>query len=367
MCSTNSTEPITYGPEEIASVVLVALITVGVGTSLDLEQARKHVGQKLALVLGVFNQYIFMPVVMWGLSQAAPIPLHWRAAFVIIGTSPGGILSNVMCMWLHTDPALSITLTTWTVLLSLGFLPLNLYIYLQVAGLGQGPPPTLSSNCTINTDFVFTADWLGLGSSCAAIIGGLVLGIAIQVRYKSEYPRQVKQLELFGLVFTIPQGVLAMISNSKSGAPVWAMPRAVYGLLLVSSITAFLQASILARFVFRFPKPSASALAIEASVQNVNVAIGVLSLSIANRDLRAQALGVPLAYATVSLAQALVFGGFLWKLGWTELDPKGRNPCQVWLGEYYREAIKRPLNEEKEQSNLPTHNEEDKHGTLVKG
>lgn len=327
---------------DVANATLVFIIMFGVGASLDLEAAKKHFNQKVALIAGSFNQYAIAPLLFWGFSQMDDeIPLQFRAGMIIIGTCPGGVLSNVVCMWLHADPSLSITLTSWTVLLSLGALPLNLFIYLDVAGLGT-PPNSLQQNQTTyqnsSNPFHFQTDWIGISVSFVSVIGGVLLGILIQFLIKSK--RILKRLELLGIITCIPQAALALTANVKSDAPVWKMPGLVYVLLLSPTLVLFFLALISGHYVLKLPKPSSTALAVEASIQNVNVAIGILSLSINDPELRAQSLGVPLAHATIELFLTLLFGLALWKFGWTELDPHGTNPFTVWCREYYHTAFK---------------------------
>jgi predicted Na+-dependent transporter len=338
--SNSTTNSTTHGEVldvfDIVNVILIFIIMIGVGVSLDVGEAVKIIKQKRALAAGTLNQYLVMPLLLWGFSQVdRNLPLHFRAGMIVVGTCPGGVLSNILCMWLHADPNLSITMTSWTVLFSLGALPLNIYIYLYVAGLGPPPPNAAQSH----EEFDFQVDWVGLGISFAAVLGGNLVGILVQRWIKTKTWR--KRIELLCLLHGIPQAALALADNARSGAPVWRMPGILYACLLAPTFIAFFWAMLSAYYLLKLPKPSSAAVAIEASVQNTNIAIGVLSLSISQPNLRAESLGVPIAYATITLVQCILFGLFLWKLGWTSLDPKGRNPCSVWCSEYYELAVQK--------------------------
>jgi len=321
----------------VINIILIYIIMIGVGASLDLERAWLIIKQKKALIVATLNHAVIMPLLLWGFARADPnLPMILRAAMVVVGTCPGGVLSNVICMWLHADPHMSITITNWTVILSLGTLPLNLYLYLTVAGLGA-PPAVPSGRAESVHPYAFHADWVGLGVSCAAVILGNLTGTFLKSKIKRK--RIVKRIELCCLLFGVPQAILALVENSQSNAPVWRMHYSVYVLLLAATLTGLLWATLSAHYLFRFEKPSATAIAIEASVQNTNIALGILSISITDPQLRAQSLGVPLAYATISLVQSILFGILLWKAGWTTLDPWGRDPCSIWCSEYQQQMF----------------------------
>jgi hypothetical protein len=87
---------------------------------------------------------------------------------------------------------------------------------------------------------------------------------------------------------------------------VWNMKPSIYGLILLPPVVAFTWSALMGHFVLRLEKPTCVAIAIEATIQNAPVAIGVLQLSIRDQSLKAQAFGVPLAYSTVTLLESIL-------------------------------------------------------------
>jgi sodium/bile acid cotransporter 2 len=177
-----------------------------VGSAVDIERAKHHVRQGKAIAFAVFNHAVLMPLLLWAAARMDPsIPLHFRFALVMIGVVPGGLTSNVMCLWLKMDASLSVTVTTITSLLALGFMPLNTYIYLEVAGLG--PPP----NSTDPLLSGYALDWVGLGVTFGVVFAGLAIGVFLQ-RVLEKHT--LKKVELFGILAFIPQVGMALYQVS---------------------------------------------------------------------------------------------------------------------------------------------------------
>jgi predicted Na+-dependent transporter len=301
-----------------------------VGTAVDVERAKTHIKQGKAVLFAVFNHAVLMPLLLWAAARMdTSIPLHYRFALVMIGVVPGGLTSNVICLWLKMDAALSVTVTTITSLLALGFMPLNTYIYLEVAGLG--PPPNVTDGSSISN---YALDWVGLGVTFAVVIGGLFIGMGLQRVLEK---RSLKKVELIGILAFIPQVGMALYQNTQTDANAFALPYpSLYALMLFPAVVAFAWVAFVGRKVLGLEKPSCVALGLEATIQNIAIVIAVISLSLSDPVLSAEALGVPIAFTMIMWIVSIVFGLGFWRAGWSELDPKvDANPCTVWCREFY--------------------------------
>lgn len=90
---------------------LIQLIMFGMGTSMGIRDFVGVVKMPRGVFIGVGSQYIIMPFVGFGLASISNFPPEIAAGLVLIGSSPGGMASNVIAYLAKANLALSITLT----------------------------------------------------------------------------------------------------------------------------------------------------------------------------------------------------------------------------------------------------------------
>ncbi|SMO70456.1 bile acid:sodium symporter family protein [Gracilimonas mengyeensis] len=99
-------------------VPLIQIIMFGMGTSLSVKDFMNVLKMPKGVAIGVVLQYSVMPVVGISLALTFGFPAEIAAGVVLIGSSPGGVASNVMAYIANANLALSITLTAVSTLLS---------------------------------------------------------------------------------------------------------------------------------------------------------------------------------------------------------------------------------------------------------
>lgn len=97
---------------------LLAVIMLGMGTTLTANDFAAVFTQPRAVVVGVGAQFILMPVLAWGVARALQLPSELAVGVILVGTCPGGTASNVVAFLARADVALSVTLTTISTLLA---------------------------------------------------------------------------------------------------------------------------------------------------------------------------------------------------------------------------------------------------------
>lgn len=108
---------------------LLGLVMLGMGLSLhprDFVQVARRPG---VVGLGVGLQYLLMPLLAWGIAMALGLSPALLAGMVLVGASPGGTASNVICYLARGDVALSITLTAVSTLLAVLLTPALTLLY----------------------------------------------------------------------------------------------------------------------------------------------------------------------------------------------------------------------------------------------
>ena len=105
-------------------VALLAVVMFGMGLTLHLSDFRNVLRMPRLIVAGVTLQYTIMPLTAVALSRLMDLDPLLTAGMVLVGTSPGGTASNVICYLAKGNVALSITLTAVSTFLAVLLTPL---------------------------------------------------------------------------------------------------------------------------------------------------------------------------------------------------------------------------------------------------
>lgn len=99
-------------------VPLIQIIMFGMGTSLSVHDFVKVVKMPKGVLVGLVCQFTIMPILGITLALSFGFPAEIAAGIVLIGSSPGGVASNVMAYIAGANLALSVTLTAVGTLLA---------------------------------------------------------------------------------------------------------------------------------------------------------------------------------------------------------------------------------------------------------
>jgi len=110
-------------------VPLLGVVMFGMGMTLTGNDFLNVLRRPFPVFLGVAMQFLLMPLAAWLLAGAAGLPAQLAVGLILVGCSPGGTASNVICYLAKGDVALSITLTTASTLLAVVATPLLTLFY----------------------------------------------------------------------------------------------------------------------------------------------------------------------------------------------------------------------------------------------
>ena len=116
-------------PLKVAIVPLLGLVMFAMGMTLTADDFLTVLRRPFPVVLGVVLQFLLMPLAAWVLAKLAGLPPQLAVGLILVGCSPGGTASNVICYLAKGDVALSITLTTVSTLLAIIATPLLTLLY----------------------------------------------------------------------------------------------------------------------------------------------------------------------------------------------------------------------------------------------
>ena len=104
-------------------VPLLQIIMLGMGTTMSIKDFEGVIQQPKAVFIGVACHFLIMPVLGFTLANTFNFPPEIAAGVVLIGCSPSGLASNVMCFIAKANVPLSITVTTLSTLLAPFLMP----------------------------------------------------------------------------------------------------------------------------------------------------------------------------------------------------------------------------------------------------
>lgn len=99
-------------------VPLLQIIMLGMGTTMSVADFEGVIKQPKAVLIGVICHFIIMPLLGFMLANSFDFPPEIAAGVVLIGCSPSGLASNVICFVAKANVPLSITVTTISTLLA---------------------------------------------------------------------------------------------------------------------------------------------------------------------------------------------------------------------------------------------------------
>lgn len=104
-------------------VPLLQIIMLGMGTTMSIKDFEGVIQQPRAVFIGVACHFLIMPLLGFTLANTFKFPPEIAAGVVLIGCSPSGLASNVMCFIAKANVPLSITVTTLSTLLAPFLMP----------------------------------------------------------------------------------------------------------------------------------------------------------------------------------------------------------------------------------------------------
>jgi BASS family bile acid:Na+ symporter len=113
-----------------AIIPLLAIIMLGMGMTLNIDDFRRVVSRPVIVLVGLILQFLIMPFTAYILAIGLGLPIALLTGMVLVGTSSGGTASNVICYLARGDVALSITLTLCSTLLAIISMPLLTWLYI---------------------------------------------------------------------------------------------------------------------------------------------------------------------------------------------------------------------------------------------
>ena len=112
---------------KLISPIALALIMLGLGTSLKIDDFLRVFRYPKDFFVGLFCQMIILPIIAFLLIKIINIPTEIALGVMIIAAAPGGVTSNILTKFANGDVALSISLTAIISLISVFSVPFIIF------------------------------------------------------------------------------------------------------------------------------------------------------------------------------------------------------------------------------------------------
>lgn len=107
----------------IVLAVSLMIIMLGMGLSLVVDDFKRIFIQPKAIVIGLINQILILPVFAFLLASAFPLQAEIAVGLMILAACPGGPTSNLISHLAKADTALSVTLTAFSSFITILTIP----------------------------------------------------------------------------------------------------------------------------------------------------------------------------------------------------------------------------------------------------
>lgn len=258
----------------------LALVMLGMGLTLNVEDFRALLKMPAAVLLGAVLQYTIMPLTAWGIGRILQLEPELAVGLIIVGCCPGGTASNVIAYLARGNVALSIIMTTVSTLAAVIATPLL---------------------CEALAGAYVPVDAWGLFLTTIQVV---LLPVAIGVFCNYRFPNAVKKAADSGPVVSVV--AIVFIAGSivaQSADTVAANALSLFGAASLLHVFGFLLGYFFTR-LFRYDPVISRTVSIEVGMQN-----GGLAAVLAKQHFPMQPLAaVPAVFSSVM--QTLI-GGLL--------------------------------------------------------
>lgn len=263
----------------------IAIIMMGLGLSLTIDDFKRIVVYPKAVVIGLFCQMILLPILCFFIAKGFGLPPELAVGLMLLSAAPGGATANLYSHLAKGDVALNVSLTAVNSVLALFTLPFIV---------------NFAIDYFMQTDQVVPMQFKKVIEVCSIVllpvsIGMLMRSKATEFALKLEKP--VKIMSALFLTLIIVLAVLKEKDNMSQYFQVVGVPALVFNIL--SMVIGYYIPRL-----FKLGEKQAIAIGMEIGIHN-----GTLAIYIALSVIGNSAMSIPPAiYSLLMFFTAAAFG-----------------------------------------------------------
>lgn len=238
----------------LAAVVAMA----GMGATLTVAIVKVTLQNPRSIIVGMMCQFGLMPLIAYSLASGFGVPDTTAIGLILVGCSPGGLMSNIFTYFSRGNVSLSISMTALSCVMATIMMPLLIYVYAA---------PFTSEE--------LQAPYRELFAGLVALLFPAAIGMWVRSKSLRWAARLEKAGSLTGLLVLL---YLVVTWFPKYGHILYSSgleELAACGLL---SLAGFVLAFVLSS-VFKISLRDRGTVVIETGVQNANLALIIITLA----------------------------------------------------------------------------------------
>jgi BASS family bile acid:Na+ symporter len=274
--------------DNTSTIILgIALIITmwGMGLSLTLDDFRRVLKNPKAILIGILNQLIMLPLIGFLILKIIPTNPEIAVGIMLLAACPGGPTSNLLSLLAKADTALSVSLTAITSLVTIFTIPFIVNFGLeQFAGAGQDI--RLDVIDTIKTMFI-------------VVLLPMIIGMVINAKFPAFSEKMAKPVRIIAVVL-LALIIVGIVVKEKDHIVGYFAQAGIAALLLNVGTMAF---GFLTARLLQLNRAQAFTISIESGIQN-----GTMALAISVTLLNNAAYGIaPAVYSLIMYVTGGVF------------------------------------------------------------
>jgi len=246
--------------DKASTIVLMAsliIIMLGMGLSLIIEDFKRIFVYPKAILVGLVNQLIILPLIGFAIVVAFPLAPEIAIGIMILAACPGGPTSNLIAHLAKGDTALSVTLTAASSFVTILTIPFIVNFAL-IRFLDEGQMIQLDVVKTIAQIFIIIIIPVTIGMFIRRYSEGFALRMAGPVRIASGL---VIALVIIGIVIKERENFVSYFQQA--------------GLVALALNVATMAVGYFSARLFKIKSKQALSISIESGIQNGTLAISI--------------------------------------------------------------------------------------------
>jgi len=251
----------------IVLAIALFIIMLGMGLSLTLADFQRILKYPKAVLLGLVNQIILLPLIAYLLVLVFGVAPVIAIGIMILAACPGGATSNLIAHLAKGDTALSVTLTALSSTITIITIPFIVQFAL-IQFMGENQEVVLNIPQIIGQLFVI-------------IIIPVSLGMAIKAKAPKFARRMNKPVKIASaIVLTLV--IIGIVLKEKEHIVGYFQQAGIIALCL--NVLTML-AGYFTAYLFKLSARQAISISIESGIQNGTLAIAIASITLENSQL----------------------------------------------------------------------------------
>ncbi|XP_063794728.1 sodium-dependent organic anion transporter [Pseudophryne corroboree] len=264
--------------------IMLALVIFSLGCTVEAAKLWSHIRRPWGIAIGLVCQFGLMPLIAYLLAIGFSVRPSQAVAILIMGCCPGGLISNIITLWVDGDMDLSLSMTLCSTILAFGMMPLCLFVY--------------SHSWELAKSIKIPYDRIGM-----ALLSVVVpVGVGMYVNYR--WPRKAKILSKAGSAIG---GLLMLVIGIASAVLYkgsWNTDISILTIGIVYPLLGYVLGFCMA-VMMRQSWQRCRTIALETGAQNVQMCSTVLQLSFTPKQL-VQMFTFPLIYASFQFLNGML-------------------------------------------------------------